>query len=53
MANWASASFVSILFPIIENAMGTPAYLFLFYAIYCTAGFFFSQRFVIETKGKV
>jgi SP family arabinose:H+ symporter-like MFS transporter len=52
MANWASASLVTIMFPIIDHAMGAPTYIFLFFAIYCTIAFFFSQKFVIETKGK-
>jgi hypothetical protein len=52
MANWASASFISILFPIIKDAMNTSAYLFLFYAVYSTGGFIISQIFVIETKDK-
>lgn len=52
MANWASASLITILFPIIKDALGTSAYLFLFYAVYCTVGFFINQKYVIETKGK-
>lgn len=52
LANWASASLITFLFPVLEKAFGTCAYLFLFYAVYSTVGFFISQKFVIETKGK-
>jgi MFS family permease len=52
MANWASASVIVILFPIFKKAMNTPAYLFLFFAAYCSVGFLFNQKYVIETKGK-
>lgn len=52
LANWTTASLITILFPILKKAFGTPAPLFLFYAAYSTVGFIFSQKFVIETKGK-
>lgn len=52
LANWTTASLITILFPILKKAFGTPAPLFLFYAVYSTAGLIFSQKYVIETKGK-
>lgn len=51
-ANWGAATLITILFPILKSAFGTPAPLFLFYAAYCLLGFLFSQKYVIETKGK-
>jgi hypothetical protein len=51
-ANWATATLITILFPIIKDALGTAAYLFLFYAFYSLLGFFFNQKYVIETKGR-
>jgi MFS family permease len=51
-ANWGAATLITILFPILKKAFGTPAPLFLFYAAYCLLGFLFSQKYVIETKGK-
>jgi len=51
-ANWASAALITFLFPILEDALGTPSYLFLFYALYSSIGFFVTQKFAIETKGK-
>ena len=50
-ANWATASLITFLFPVIKNAVGE-APLFLFYAGYSLFGFFFDQKYVIETKGK-
>lgn len=49
-ANWASASLITILFPILKKAFGTPSYLFLFYAAYSVVGIIINQKFVIETK---
>lgn len=50
-ANWAVASLITILFPILKNKIGE-APLFMIYAGYSALGLFFSQKFVLETKGK-
>lgn len=51
-ANWGVASLITILFPILKEAFGSCAYLFVFYAVYSAVGLLLSQKFVIETKGK-
>lgn len=51
-ANWAVASLITILFPILKNKLGSSAPLFMFYGVYSALGLFFSQKFVLETKGK-
>lgn len=52
MANWASAAFITFLFPVLEKALEGPAYLFLFFAAYSTVSFFISQKFMLETRDK-
>lgn len=47
LANWATASLITIFFPILKESFGSPSYLFLFYAAYSIAGLVFSQKFVI------
>jgi len=51
-ANWASTTLITFLFPFLSKILGSPSYLFLFYASYSTIGFFITQKFAIETKGK-
>ncbi len=46
-ANWATATLITLLFPILKEAFGNAAYLFLFYAVYSAVGFVFSQKYVI------
>lgn len=52
LSNWAAASVVVILFPILEKAFGTPIPLFLFFAIWSFASVIFNKRYLVETKGK-
>ena len=52
LANWASASTIIILFPILVKALGTPAPLFLFFFIWTLLSFFFNWKYMVETKGK-
>jgi hypothetical protein len=49
--NWGSATLITILFPILEKAVGYPP-LFFFCATYSIISFFFGQKYLIETKGK-
>lgn len=50
-ANWASAAFIMILFPVIKEVTGIgPVYLI--FAIYCSVIFVIIRKKLIETKGK-
>ena len=46
-SNWLSASIVIILFPILSNAIGSPASLFLFFAAWSLVSLFINQRYMI------
>lgn len=55
--NWASSSLIVITFPILNNILKKdnherPQFLFFGYAILSTIGFFITQKYAIETKGK-
>lgn len=47
LVNWSSASVIVISFPILREMFGSCTYLFFFYAVYSTCGFFLSQKYVI------
>ena len=51
-ANWATAAVISILFPILSDAFGTPAPIFTFFAVWCFISLLFNQKVLVETKGK-
>lgn len=51
-ANWATAAVISISFPILSNAFGTPAPIFTFFAVWCFVSLVFNQKVMVETKGK-
>lgn len=50
--NWVAASIITILFPILKESLGTPSYLFFFYALFCCVQFVIVYKYLIETKDK-
>ena len=51
MINWFSAVIITILFPILEEAIGAGP-VFAFFAIYCLVFLIVNQKLLIETKDK-
>jgi hypothetical protein len=49
MANWLSASFVMLLFPVIKNNLPNknPALLFTFFSAWCVLSFFINKKYMI------
>lgn len=54
MINWGSSALLTLLFPIVKKELphGNPAAIFLFFALWSCASYFFNRKYVIETKGK-
>ena len=50
MVTFASAALVSILFPILRDAIGVGP-IFIFFAVYTSIFFIINQIFMVETKG--
>lgn len=52
MANWGSAAFIMILFPIVTELVPNQGYIFLFFAVVALLSLIVTKKLMLETKGK-
>ncbi len=52
--NWGTASVITLMFPVIKDQLPkkNPAWLFMFFALWCGLSFVFNKKFLIETRNK-
>jgi SP family arabinose:H+ symporter-like MFS transporter len=52
--NWGSASLITLLFPVIKDHLPkkNPAWLFIFFALWCGLSFIFNKKYLVETRNK-
>lgn len=52
MLNWLAAAFVTFIYPILVELVGNPSLMFLIFTANIAVGYFFNEKWMIETKGK-
>jgi hypothetical protein len=52
--NWGTASLITLFFPVIKDHLPkkNPAWLFIFFALWCALSFLFNKKYLVETRNR-